>query len=83
MNVSAMLSWKEQEIRCPSLANLRLIETMSISVDSPRQMVCLHLPFFSLTIKLHSGCLTRASLGCTCLSTTLLWKNASMTYYLR
>lgn len=56
MNVSAMLSWKEQEIWCPSLANLRLIETMSISVDSPHQMVCLHLPFFSLTVKLHSGC---------------------------
>lgn len=64
---------KKQENWFSNPGNLRLTESMSISLDSPCQTVCLHLPFLSLTTKLGS-CLTRAALGCTCPFITFLWK---------
>lgn len=75
MCVSNLCSWKKkkQENWFSNPGNLRLTESMSISLDSPCQTVCLHLPFLSLTTKLGS-CLTRAALGCTCPFITFLWK---------
>lgn len=76
---------KKQENWFSNPGNLRLNESMSISLDSPCPTVCLHLPFLSLTTKLGS-CLTRAALGCTCPFITFLWKKkkkASLTSYLK
>lgn len=87
MCVSNLCSWKKkkQENWFSNPGNLRLTESMSISLDSPCQTVCLHLPFLSLTTKLGS-CLTRAALGCTCPFITFLWKKkkkASLTSCLK
>lgn len=70
MQVSALLSWKEQDIRYPVLANLRPTKTRSTSTDSPLQTVSppsLPLPHNQASL----GLSYQASLGCSCLSITL------------